>query len=133
MWLMSAMNTQGAGLTRLELKALVAALSSNKDPRVKELFRTIPLLEVASRRYTGFGFYTKFATKDSLRRGDLDEAYLKNYPPTALGLYPGVVGCVHFMVWIGDGQVDCLEAASTGSWPEDETQLVVFPIPTEAA
>jgi hypothetical protein len=125
--------TQGPGMTRLEVKALVTALSSNKDPRVRDLFYVIPLLEVVSRKYTGVGFYTKFASKESIKRSDLDEAYLKTHPPEALGVYPGVSGCVNFLVWIGNGQVDCLEAASSGSWPEDENQFVVCPFPEGAA
>ena len=115
------MENQTPGLTRLELQVLVTALSSNQDPKVRELFRAIPCLEVISRRYTGVGFYTKFASKESIKRRGLDEKYLKSNPPEALGLYPGFDGCVNFLVWVSDGQVDCLEAASSGSWPEDET------------
>ena len=127
------MANQDTGMTRLELKALVAALSTNKDPRVRNLFLVIPLLEVVARKYTGFGFYTKFASKESIKRSDLDEAYLSKHPPEALGLYPGVSGCVNFLVWISNGQVDCLEAASSWSWPEDETQFVVAAFPEDAA
>jgi hypothetical protein len=124
--------TQVRGMTRLELKALVTALSNNEDPRIRDLFRVIPLLEVVSRRYTGVGFYTKFASKESIKRSDLDEAYLKTHPPEAVGLYPGISECVNFLVWIKNGQVDCLEAACSGSWPEDETQFVVSPFPAGA-
>ena len=97
------MATLDTGMTRLELKSLVAALSTNKDPRVRDLFLVIPLLEVVARKYTGFGFYTKFASKESIKRNDLDEAYLSKHPPEALGLYPGVSGCVNFLVWIRAG------------------------------
>ena len=127
------MVTEGLGLTRLELQALVAALSSNSDPAIRELFRSIPALEVISRRYTGVGFYTKFASKESIKRTNLDEAYLKTHPPEALGFYPGFLGCVNFLVWISNGQVDCLEAASSGTWPADESQFVVSPWPDGAA
>lgn len=117
------------GLTRLEIKVLVTVLSNNEDSAVRDLFRIIPNLVVAERKYTGVGFFTKFAEDKSLQMIDLDETYLSKHPPEAVGFHPRLKGLVNFLVWVKNGQIDSLEAASTDRWPDDETQFVVSTIP----
>src|SRR6185295_12269020 len=120
-------------MTRLELDVLAKALSSHADPHVRDLFYIIPNLHVAEREFTRVGFYTKFSPNESLRRAGLDDAHLAKHPPEAIGLHPNLAGVVNFLLWIRNGQIDCLVAASSGSWPEDEAQFVISSLPSSAA
>ena len=123
------MEAENHRMTRLELEALMVALSSTPDAKARELFGVIPSLKVAERKNTGVAFYTTFAPNESLKRDGIDELFLRTHPPEAIGYHPHLQGAVNFLVWIKNGQVDCLEGASSGSWPDDESLFVVARIP----
>lgn len=117
-------------LTRLEIEVLVACLTAHHDRRVRDLFNIIPLLRVKAREYTGVGFYTKFTDyPHSAASKELSDQELKKFPPEAVGFHPDLDGVVNFLVWMDEGRIDCLEAASTSSWPENEADFVISAFP----
>ena len=122
------MESTSGRMTALELKALVAALSSDKDPKVRELFYIIPNLHVAARKYTGFGFFTKFSPNESLKRSNLDEDRLSKDPPSAIGFHPEIEGFADFLIWVKNDQIDCLEAASTSELAHRRISVRRIPI-----
>lgn len=110
-------------LTKLERNAINLSLLEFSGDDARKLASTVPFLKVIAREYTGVGFFVKFARDERLRFPGLDESALKRVPPSISATHPEVDGCVDFLVWIEGGQIDCLEAASTGAWPDDESKF----------
>jgi hypothetical protein len=115
-------------LTRLELAALVTALSGSKEEVVRELVLKIPLLRVFSRKQTGVGFYTEFNDYEDSENKALMRS---NIPPIeAIGFHPDFHGVANFIIWLRDGKINCLEGAATGYWPADEGLFVLCALPS---
>ncbi|MFC4455291.1 hypothetical protein [Deinococcus sonorensis] len=101
---------------------LVLALEAVDDP---ELGAQLKHLEVVSRRYTGVGAYTDFAS------GQIERAHPY---PSGLRLGGSVIGYVGsqeqeagFVLYVDDGMVRTLESfVYEGTWPEDAEQTFVL-------
>ena len=122
-------------LTKLEISALVAALAGSPDETVRRLVNKIPTLKVTGRKVTGVGFFTKFISTDleSARRDRTTQPVVYRPLPDAFGFHPDPNACAFFLVYLEDGHIECLEAASIGSWPiGDETSFVVTTLPETA-
>lgn len=117
-----------ASLTTLERKALDAALSGSAA-WLAPLRDQVPRLRVVSRKYTGFGFYTDFACEDCVPATELPAPGSSERVPVAWAAHPDVdnggAGAISFNVFLKDGVIAFLEAASTSAWPETEN-LVTF-------
>lgn len=125
------MTADSSRLTSLELKVLVAALLDHPSPAVRQLFSIIPSLRVKERKFTGVGFYTQFFSNPHLSNPEVDDATLKANPPEAIGFHPDLDGVVNFLIWIEGGQIGCLEAAASETWPHDDLLFVVSRNPTK--
>lgn len=119
-----------ASLTTLERKALDIALSG-PAPWLALLREQVPRLRVVSRKYTGFGFFTDVACEDCLAATELPPPGSPERVPVAWAAHPDVddggPGVISFHVFLKDGVIACLEAASTSTWPETE-ELITFAV-----
>ena len=117
-----------AHLTPLERKALDAALAGSAA-WLEPLRRQVPRLRVMSRKYTGFGFYADFACEGCVASTELPPLGAPDNVPVAWAAHPQVEdgghGAVSFNVFLRDGVIACLEAASTSAWPATE-ELITF-------
>jgi hypothetical protein len=107
-------------LTELETAAIERALGE-KGVEVSALQGTLSSLRVIAREHTGFGFFTKFAIDPAAQVEGLDQARLAKRPPAIFAFHPAINGVADFLVWIKDGQIVCLEASSTSTWPSDDS------------
>jgi len=111
-------------LTELERQAIDVALSG-PDEWSRQLREQVKKLEVQDRKYTGFGFYTRFGC-ENCTPVVLPER-LKYWHPGAWATHPdvqnGADGGVAFTLHIKDGILFQLEGASTTSWPVEESKI----------
>lgn len=112
-------------LTPLERKALDVALAG-ASPWLQSLRLQVPRLKVVSRRYTGFGFFTDFACEECVASTEPQPSGPDGVP-VAWAAHPqvesGGQGAISFNVFVHDGVIACLEAASTSTWPSTEDQI----------
>src|SRR5690348_3235351 len=102
------------GLTLLENEVL-RALLDGEDTALATLREQLGLLDVASRRMTGAGFFTDFAVSPAARR-------LPNPAPLKLGdvnaTAAGVARGLGFLLYIDDGALSRLEGYTYDEpWP----------------
>ena len=114
-------------LTTLERLALEAALAGGM-PWKEHLRQQLPHLRAVARRYTGVGFYTDFMCENCRAATGLPPPDSPENVPVAWAAHPnifdGAKGTISFNVFLKDGVIVCLEAASTAEWPENEDQIV---------
>src|SRR4051794_29793531 len=117
-----------ASLTTLERMALDVALSGSAA-WLGSLRDQVPMLRAVSRKRTGFGFYTDFASEGCVPATELPPPGSPEGVPVAWAAHPDVenggVGAISFNVFLKGGVIACLEAASTSAWPETE-DLIAF-------
>jgi hypothetical protein len=110
-------------LTHLEREALEVALAGS-EPWVMNLRAQVPLCRVIERRYTGIGFFTDFACVGCV---PVEAPTTESAVPVAWASHPDVEsggdGAITFNVFLKDGVISCLEAASVSTWPLDETLI----------
>ena len=117
-------------LTNLERMALDAALSGTASwlPPVRG---QVPKLKVLSRKYTGYGFFTDFACDGCEPVAEVPATGSSESVPVAWAAHPdiegGGFGAITFSVFLKDGIIICLEAASTSGWPETEEEITFTP------
>lgn len=120
--------TMDQTLTMLERSALDAALSGAATWLVP-LREQVLKLRVVSRKYTGFGFYADFVCDDCAAAIGLPPPGSPEGVPVAWAAHPDVEsgghGAISFNVFLKEGLIVCLEAASTSTWPETE-ELITF-------
>lgn len=118
----------GEPLTTVERRALDVALSGSA-PWLAMLRAQVPSLRVLSRNYTGFGFFTDFACENCIAAEGLPPSDSPKRVPVAWAAHPDVesggYGAICFNVFLKDGVIACLEAASSTNWPSNEG-LVTF-------
>lgn len=121
--------TMDHNLSALELRALDMALSGSAAWLVP-LREQVQRLRVVSRKYTGFGFFTELACDGCIAASGLPSPGSPQGVPVAWAAHPevenGGSGAISFNVFLKDGLIACLEAASTSAWPETENQIT-FP------
>lgn len=114
-------------LTVLERAALDAALSGS-SVWLSALRSQVPKLRVAARKYTGYGFFTDFSCNGCVPATGLPPQGSSERVPVAWASHPevenGGAGAISFNVFLKDGVIACLEAASTSQWPDTEERIV---------
>lgn len=104
----------------LEREAIVRALSPSRFSLWrKQLLAQLDAAKVVSRTEKTCGYYADFVVPRELRVNDAPDEWVTN-PPESNGVHPDGKNAVFFVLYIKDGLLSFLEAASTDSWPEDE-------------
>lgn len=105
-------------LTLLERNAITHALAGSEMWK-RQLLEQLSKLSVSSREETGAGFYTYFSEKADVIPVEIPpEAY--SVAPQYFATHPDIPGGVFFLVWLRDGRIECLEAATgTATRPDD--------------
>lgn len=111
-------------LTRLERKALKLAIGNvdgvaQRDALIRQLAET----RVKNRTKKTTGYYVDFDVPSGLRMSNLTDDFNKN-PPQAEAAHPDGSNALFFIVYVKDGALAFMEAASTADWPDDEDQIV---------
>jgi hypothetical protein len=109
--------------SELEKKALIKALKSFVTDEAQLTIR-IERLKVSERLITGFGFFTKFEEESQALDCPFHGIDEKK-PPSVSAFHSLVKGNIDFIVWTKDGRIDCLEAASSSSWPQSLDNLAL--------
>lgn len=111
--------------TALELEALRRAISKVREEKWRSaLLRQIDVLRVTKRSEKTVGYYVDFELPPSLRIHGLPDEFNK-HPPDAEADHPDGKNGIFFLVYVKEGAIAFMEAASTAEWPEDES-LITF-------
>lgn len=90
------------------------------------LMRQVETLHVKGRTKKAAGYYVDFEVPFSLRAISLplDEEFNKS-PPSIEGRHPDGENAIFFLVYVKDGFLSFMEAASTADWPSDEDKILL--------
>lgn len=113
----------GAQPTQLELEALRRAISKVGVQEWRDaLLQQIDMLRVRGRTSKSTGYYVDFEVPHSLRIPSLSDDFNK-HPPSAEADHPDGKNGIFFLVYVKEGAIAFMEAASTSDWPEDEDRI----------
>jgi hypothetical protein len=111
-------------LTKLERTALQRAISTIKVAEWRDaLIKQADVLQVKNRTEKTAGYYVDFEVPQQLRIVDLPDEFNKA-PPQAEARHPDGSNAIFFVVYVRDGALSFMEAASTADWPEDEDRII---------
>lgn len=109
------MSSDARGLTTFE-RAVLEKLLEGADPTLSALRAQLDVCEVASREFTGVGFFTNLKVDGSAARGSNSRPELR-----VSGVDASISGLKHgagFVLFVTDGYLDCLEGFTYDEpWP----------------
>lgn len=109
-------------LTLLERNAIAHALAGTEVWK-RQLLEQLSKLTVSSREETGAGFYTYLSEKPDVFPVEIPrEAY--SVAPQCFATHPAIPGGALFLVWLRDGRIECLEAATGTATRADDNGFV---------
>lgn len=114
-------------LTKLERDALLCALAAVEEPAWRRaLVGQLEHLEVLGRSEKTTGYYVDFAVPERFRVAGISD-HFNQTPPEAEATHPDGANALFFVVYVRDGLLSFMEAASTAEWPTDESVVIVRP------
>jgi hypothetical protein len=111
-------------LTALEREALERSIKSVKSKAWRDaLTLQVDALQVTRRTTKTAGYYVDFSVPSQLRIHNLPDDFNKQ-PPQVEAKHSDGVNAIFFIVYVKEGVISFMDAASTSDWPEHEEQIV---------